>query len=34
MVALLFVPIVFGLWTEDPAAFFGGAFVMEAKRDP
>ncbi len=32
--ALLFVPIVFGLRTEDPTAFLGGAFVMENMRKP
>ena len=32
--ALLFAPIVFGLRTEHPAAFLGGAFVMENMRKP
>ena len=32
--ALLFVPIVFGLRAEHPAAFLGGAFVMENMRKP
>ena len=32
--ALLSAPIVFGLRAEDPAAFLGRAFVMEAKLNP